>query len=220
MCQAEQPNSSKAFTSCLQDNSIHSRQAAQWISFISLISFHQLLPQILSYLPTWSARTWQHRDAQAIFPSSWPTLQKDHKWFLDVREVCCVYRVSVVVCELRFCFERSSYFVSPVNYENSVRCLCCRRPWGVTGRTRVMCGQTRRATTSVTRASSLCRRVTVTLGYTIWNWWVKFINTAAASDWLRRALLLFYMRSTDIVCGQNVELLNVKLAVHIVTTGL
>ena len=29
-----------------------------------------------------------------------------------------------------------------------------------------------------------------------------------------------YMKNINILCGQNVELLNDKLAVHIVTTGL
>ena len=29
-----------------------------------------------------------------------------------------------------------------------------------------------------------------------------------------------HIKHINIVCGQNVELLNVKLAVHIVTTGL
>ena len=29
-----------------------------------------------------------------------------------------------------------------------------------------------------------------------------------------------HIKHTNILCGQNVELLNVKLAVHIVTTGL
>jgi len=29
-----------------------------------------------------------------------------------------------------------------------------------------------------------------------------------------------YTKPINVVCGQNVELLNVKLAVHIVTTGL
>ena len=29
-----------------------------------------------------------------------------------------------------------------------------------------------------------------------------------------------YTKNTNTLCGQNVEMLNVKLAVHIVTTGL